>query len=53
MAERKNMEFDRPGGYATPRGAIAVQRDAATELADLGDRAVRMLGDRLPPAGPA
>lgn len=52
MAERKNMEFDRPGGYATPRGAIAVQRDAAAELRSLGDDAVRMLGDRLPPHAP-
>ena len=48
MAERKNMDFDRPGGYATPRGAIAVQRDAAAELASLGEDAVRMLGDRVP-----
>lgn len=42
MAEYKNTEFDRPGGYAMPRGATAVQREAARAYADAD---VRLLGD--------
>lgn len=50
MAERKNLDFDRPGGYATPRGAAQVQRAARREL----DRdAIRLLGDAAPPHEPA
>jgi len=53
MAERKNMTFDRPGGYATPRGAIAIQRDAAADIkaqratpAAGESEPIRLLGDR-------
>ncbi len=42
MAEKKNTEFDRPGGYAMPKGATAIQRRAA---ADLVDADVRLYGD--------
>ena len=52
MAERKNMTFDRPGGYATPRGAIAIQRDAAAQIRSMqeapvsgGAGPIRLLGD--------
>jgi site-specific DNA-methyltransferase (adenine-specific) len=44
MAERKNTQFDRPGGYATPTGGARAQRDA--RLADEDD--VRLWGDGLP-----
>jgi len=49
MAERKNTDFDRPGGYAQPRGATAVQQEAARayEQAD-----VRLLGDMAPAHAP-
>ena len=42
MAERKNTEFDRPGGYAMPRGAAQTQREVARSLR--GDE-VRLYGD--------
>ncbi len=42
MAEYKNTEFDRPGGYAMPKGATQVQRRAA-DLMRTAD--VRLLGD--------
>ena len=29
MTERKSTEFDRPGGYAMPKGAAPAQREAA------------------------
>ncbi|MDY7107572.1 MAG: DNA methyltransferase [Planctomycetota bacterium] len=44
MAERKNTEFDRPGGYAMPRGGIQIQRRAARDLAGAD---IRLLGDRV------
>ena len=44
MAERKNTEFERPGGYATPRGAMQVQAKAARELADAD---IRLPGDSV------
>jgi len=50
MAERKNTEFDRPGGYATPRGATQIQRESA---ADLPDADIRLLGDDVAPHVPA
>jgi len=53
MAERKNVDFARPGGYATPKGAIAVQRGVAGELGALADRGISMLGDRVPAHVPA
>ena len=46
MAERKNTEFDRPGGYAMPRGATSVQREAA---ADLAEAKIHLFGDEAPP----
>ncbi len=46
MAERKNTEFDRPGGYAQPRGATAVQREAATEIVEAK---IHLFGDGIPP----
>ena len=42
MAEKKNTEFDRPGGYATPRGAIQVQAETRKLLEDTD---IRLLGD--------
>ncbi len=45
MAEQKNTEFDRPGGYALPTGATLVQRRAA---ADLASADIRLFGDRVP-----
>ncbi len=44
MAERKNLEFDRPGGYAMPKGATVVQRRAAR---DLPHADIRLLGDSV------
>ena len=46
MAEQKNTEFDRPGGYATPKGAIHVQSKAAKEMLEAD---IRLLGDTVPP----
>lgn len=50
MAERKNTEFDRPGGYAMPTGATHVQRRAAGQLAaaDIG-----LYGDTIEKHRPA
>ncbi|HMN96588.1 MAG TPA: DNA methyltransferase [Phycisphaerales bacterium] len=45
MPTQKNIEFDRPGGYATPTGAAVVQRRAARELAEAD---IRLFGDRVP-----
>ncbi len=45
MAERKNTSFARAGGYAMPKGATQVQRQAARELRP---EDVRLFGDRLP-----
>jgi CheY-like chemotaxis protein len=42
MAEFKNTDFDRPGGYAMPTGATAVQRRSARELAEAD---IRLYGD--------
>ncbi|MFK7959106.1 MAG: site-specific DNA-methyltransferase [Phycisphaerales bacterium] len=44
MAERKNTDFDRPGGYAMPKGATVVQRKAAAEMTEAD---VVLLGDRV------
>ncbi len=49
MAERKNLEFDRPGGYAAPKGATIVQRKARRELTT---ETVRLLGDQVEPHRP-
>ncbi len=45
MSEHKNTLFDRPGGYAAPKGATAIQRQAAATMrAD----SITLLGDRVP-----
>jgi len=44
MAESKNTEFDRPGGYATPRGAMQIQAQAANALREAD---IRLLGDTV------
>lgn len=49
MPEQKNMEFDRPGGYALPKGAAIVQRRAAAEMREAE---IRLLGDRVPKHDP-
>jgi DNA modification methylase len=46
MAERKNMHFDRPGGYAMPTGATHGQRRIARELAEAD---IRLYGDSVAP----
>ncbi|MBT8484180.1 MAG: site-specific DNA-methyltransferase [Phycisphaerales bacterium] len=45
MAERKNTDFDRPGGYAQPSGATASQRKAADDLTAAD---IRLYGDGAP-----
>lgn len=45
MAERKNTDFERPGGYAMPSGATQVHRRAAAEMT-VAD--VRLHGDSVP-----
>jgi DNA modification methylase len=50
MAEYKNIEFDRPGGYAMPKGATQAQRKSAIEVkhaADAGE--IKLFGDAFPP----
>ncbi len=42
MAERKNIDFDRPGGYAMPKGATQVHRRAAKAMIEAD---VRLYGD--------
>jgi site-specific DNA-methyltransferase (adenine-specific) len=46
MAERKNTEFDRPGGYAAPKGATAIQRTIARRMTETD---IRLYGDRIDP----
>lgn len=43
MAEQKNIEFDRPGGYAMPKGATQVQRKSRKDLTAEG--VIRLYGD--------
>jgi site-specific DNA-methyltransferase (adenine-specific) len=50
MAEQKNTDFDRPGGYAMPRGATLVQRNAARDLAEAD---IKMFGDSVAAHEPA
>ena len=53
MAERKNVEFDRPGGYATPKGATQVLRGVAERLKAAHEAGeIRLFGDRVPPHAP-
>lgn len=49
MAERKNTDFDRPGGYAAPKGSTQVHRKAAREL---NDTVIRLYGDTTEPHEP-
>ena len=49
MTEAKNLDFDRPGGYAMPKGATAVQRAAVAETAASD---IRLFGDRVEPHQP-
>lgn len=49
MAEFKNMRFERPGGYAQPKGATQTQRKAARQLLQAD---IRLLGDSVPPHAP-
>ena len=44
MAEQKNIDFDRPGGYAMPIGATRVQRRAARHVAQAD---IRLYGDAV------
>ncbi len=54
MAEKKNLQFDRPGGYAMPKGAIAVQKKLALDLKSAtGEQHIRLFGDQVPPHEPA
>ncbi|MBX3355870.1 MAG: site-specific DNA-methyltransferase [Phycisphaeraceae bacterium] len=50
MPEQKNLEFDRPGGYALPKGATIVQRKSAAEMKAAE---ITLFGDRVPPHQPA
>jgi site-specific DNA-methyltransferase (adenine-specific) len=50
MAEKKNTDFDRPGGYAMPSGATQVQRREATKLAEAD---IKLYGDSIPAHEPA
>jgi site-specific DNA-methyltransferase (adenine-specific) len=50
MAERKNTQFDRPGGYAMPKGATQVQRRAAR---DVVEAEIKLFGDGAPRHEPA
>lgn len=53
MAEKKNTEFDRPGGYAMPRGATQVQARVAQKLKDAGETGeIKLFGDRVTPHTP-
>src|SRR5688572_24176752 len=45
MAEKKNTDFNRPGGYAQPKGAIAVQRGVAKQIAEAE---IKLFGDDAP-----
>ncbi|MHC4127570.1 MAG: DNA-methyltransferase [Planctomycetota bacterium] len=44
MAERKNIEFDRPGGYAMPTGATQAQRRAGKHVVQAD---IRLYGDTV------
>ncbi|MFG0328425.1 MAG: DNA-methyltransferase [Phycisphaerales bacterium] len=49
MAEYKNTEFDRPGGYAMPKGAIQIQRQLARTVSELPEeQRIRLYGDTVP-----
>lgn len=49
MAEKKNIDFARPGGYAMPKGATQVQRKSAAEMKTAFEAGeIKLLGDRVP-----
>ena len=50
MAETKNSQFDRPGGYAMPSGATSVQRRWRDDIAGAP---IRLYGDIAPAYQPA
>jgi len=50
MPEQKNTDFDRPGGYAMPKGAAQVYRNAVRELAEAN---VKLYGDKIEAYEPA
>lgn len=45
MAEHKNTDFDRPGGYAMPKGATQIQRKEAAAMLDAD---IHLYGDAAP-----
>lgn len=49
MSESKNIEFDRPGGYATPKGASQVHRHEARAMVDAE---IQLYGDAVEPYEP-
>lgn len=49
MAEHKNTDFNRPGGYAMPKGATQVQRRVADQLRAAD---ICLFGDTVPPHSP-
>lgn len=49
MAEYKNTEFARPGGYAMPKGATQVQRRAAKAMVEAE---IKLYGDAAPGISP-
>jgi DNA modification methylase len=54
MAEYKNTDFDRPGGYAQPKGSTQIHRRAAADLRTAGDAGhIRLYGDSAPPHEPS
>ena len=47
MAEHKNTDFARPGGYAMPKGATQVQSRVAAKMKAAGDAGeIKLFGDR-------
>jgi DNA modification methylase len=49
MAERKNTQFDRPGGYAMPKGSTITQRGVAGRMKHAD---IRLFGDQIEPHRP-
>lgn len=49
MPENKNTKFDRPGGYAMPKGGTQTMRDSAAAMAE---SQITLFGDKLPPHQP-
>lgn len=49
MAEHKNQTFDRPGGYAMPKGATSIQAAEAKQLRQANASGeIRLYGDAAP-----